>query len=153
MFFSSTFFGTSDVQLCTEMAIKLHTVQPSETNIKDYSCVSGQNYLTIATSRIKRHNTIGAMVDANAIANVEFPTLRVPSDICSDDYGHIYVSGQYSNNVHRLTEDGKMIDIPLSSQHGITYPVAMCFNRNFTKLYIVNEWGKSVMMFNVISCL
>ena len=91
--FSSTFFSTSGVQLCTEMAIKLHTVQPSETNIKHYSCVSGQNYLTIATSRIKRHNTIGAMVDANAIANVEFPTLCVPSDICSDDYGHIYVSG------------------------------------------------------------
>jgi hypothetical protein len=43
-----------------------------------------------------------------------------------------------------------MIDIPLSSQHGIKYPVAMCFNRNYTKLYIANEWGKSVMVFNVI---
>jgi hypothetical protein len=72
-----------------------------------------------------------------------------PSDICSDDYGHIYVSGQYSHNVHRLTEDDKIIDIPLSSKHGIKYPVAMCFNRNYTKLYIVNEWGKSVMVFNV----
>ena len=51
---------------------------------------------------------------------------------------------------YRLTEDDKMIDIPLSSQHGIKYPVAMCFNRNYTKLYIVNEWGKSVMVFNVI---
>jgi hypothetical protein len=36
------------------------------------------------------------------IENVEFPTLRVPSDICSDDYGHIYVSGQYSHNIHRF---------------------------------------------------
>ena len=90
------------------------------------------------------------IVDINKTANVEFPTLRVPSDICSDDNGHIYVSGQYSHNIHRLTEDDNIIDIPLSSQHGIKYPVAMCFNRNYTKLYIVNEWGKSVMVFNVI---
>ena len=93
MFLGRLLFLINDVQLFTQMAIKRHTVGTSETNRKHYSCVSGQNYLTIATSRIKRHNTIGAMVDANAIANVEFPTLRVPSDICSDDYGHIYVSG------------------------------------------------------------
>ena len=117
------------------MAIKLHTVGTNQTNLKHYSCVSGQNHF--ATSYCYR------------TAHVEFPTLRGPSDICSDDYGHVYVSGQYSHNIHRLTEDDKMIDIPLSSGHGITYPVAMCFNRNYTKLYIVNEWGKSVMVFNV----
>ena len=52
------------------------------------------------------------------IVNVKFPTLRGPSDICSDDYGHIYVSGQYSHNVHRLTKDGIIIDTPLSSKMG-----------------------------------
>ena len=119
---------------------KLNTVGSSETNLKYYSCVSGQNHFAISTPTQNR---------VHDITNVEFPTLRGPSDICSDDYGHIYVSGQYSHNVHRLTEDDKMIDIPLSSQHGIKYPVAMCFNRNYTKLYIVNEWGKSVMVFNV----
>ena len=123
------------------MAIKLHTVGSSQTNLKHYSCVSGQNHFAIST---RSQNCV------DEIANVEFPTLGVPSDICSDDYGHIYVSGQYSHNIHRLTVDGKIIDTPLSSQHGIKYPVAMCFNRNYTKLYIVNEWGKSVMVFNVI---
>ena len=82
--------------------------------------------------------------------NVKFPNLRGPSDICSDDYGNIYVSGQYSHNIHRLTKDGIIIDTPLSSKHGIKYPVVMCFNRNSTKFYIANEWGKSVMVFNVI---
>ena len=115
------------------MAIKRHTVG---TNLKHYSCVSGQNHF--ATS------------DGYNNASVEFPTLRVPSDICSDDYGHVYVSGQYSHNIHRLTEDDKIIDIPLSSKHGIKYPVAMCFNGNYANLYIVNQWGKSVMMFNVL---
>jgi hypothetical protein len=77
MFFSSTFFGTSDVQLCTEMAIKLHTVQPSETNIKHYSCVSGQNHFKISTPGIKRYDMYAEdMVEVTEIANVEFPTLR-----------------------------------------------------------------------------
>jgi hypothetical protein len=118
------------------MAIKLHTVGTRETILKHYACVSGQNHF--------------AIYDGGKYKNVKFPTLRVPSDICSDDYGHVYVSGQYSHNIHRLTEDVKMIDIPLSSQHGIEYPVAMCFNGNYTKLYIVNQWGKSVIMFNVL---
>ena len=84
------------------------------------------------------------------IVNEKFPTLRGPSDICSDDYGHIYVSGQCSHNVHRLTKEGIIIDTTLSSKHGIKYPVAMCYNRNYANLYITNEWGKSVMVFNVI---
>ena len=123
--------------MCSQAAIKLHTVGTNETNLKHYSCVSGQNHFAVST-----HDEVNNV-------NVEFPTLRGPSDICSDDYGHVYVSGQYSHNIHRLTEDENMIDIPLSSQHGIKYPVAMCFNRNYTKLYIVNEWCKSVMVFNV----
>ena len=124
------------MQLCSQAAIKLHTVGTNKGNRQHYSCVSGQNHFAVSTS--------------DGCYNVEFPTLRGPSDICSDDYGHVYVSGQYSHNIHRLTEDENMIDIPLSSQHGIKYPVAMCFNRNYTKLYIVNEWGKSVVVFNVI---
>jgi hypothetical protein len=131
------------------MAIKLHTVGTSQKNLKHYSCVSGQNHLVILTPGFKIFSGFHIQV-AGQMSSVEFPTLRVPSDICSDDNGHIYVSGQYSHNVHRLTEDGKMIDIPLSSQHGIKYPVAMCFNRNYAKLYIANEWGKSVMVLNVL---
>ena len=42
-------------------------------------------------------------------------------------YGHIYVSGQYSHNVHRLTEDDKMINIPISSKHGIKFPVTTIY--------------------------
>ncbi|CAC5379917.1 unnamed protein product [Mytilus coruscus] len=76
-------------------------------------------------------------------------TIDTPTDVCSDDNGHLCVSGQYSNNIHRLTQEGNVLDIPLHSQHEIKEPVAMCFNKNYTKLYIVNEWGKSVLVFDV----
>ena len=150
--FRKSISSVHTMQLCSQMATKLHTVGKDQTSIKHYSCVSGQNHFAISTLvQIEEWLRIGGGGSYNSIIeNVEFPTLRVPSDICSDDYGHVYVSGQYSHSIHRLTVDGKIIDIPLSSQHGINYPVAMCFNRNYTKLYIANEWGKSVMVFNVI---
>lgn len=73
-----------------------------------------------------------------------------PSDICSDNNGHIYISGQGSNNIHRLTQDDKVLDIPLDTRHYISQPVTLCFNINHDKLYIDNEWGKTVLVFNVV---
>lgn len=77
-----------------------------------------------------------------------------PTDICSDDNGHIYVSGQGSNNIHRLVEDTKyssisrsmetdwkVLDMPLDTHHGIKEPVALCFNHDYSKLYIVTNGG------------
>jgi hypothetical protein len=96
------------------MAIKSHTVG---TNLKHYSCVSGQNHFAISTL-FKTFHPI-TVYPICEIENVEFPTLRVPSDICSDDNGHIYVSGQYSHNVHRLTEDDKIIGLAANMDDNI----------------------------------
>ncbi|CAC5396532.1 unnamed protein product [Mytilus coruscus] len=96
--------------------------------------------------------------------NVHIAIIDTPTDICSDDYGHIYVSGQGSNNIHRLVKELpntrittrfeqnlKVLDIPLNTNHGIKESVALCFNQDcYSKLYIVKEWGKSVLVFDVI---
>ncbi|CAG2185487.1 unnamed protein product [Mytilus edulis] len=115
------------------------------------SCIGGQNYITLKE----------AWECPNKICDIG--TMDTPTDICSDDYGHIYVSGQGSNNIHRLTDamekmrkkyyceqDWKVLDIPLDAQHGIKEPVALCFNQDFSKLYIVNEWAKFVLVFDVV---
>ncbi|CAC5379916.1 TRIM2_3 [Mytilus coruscus] len=103
-----------------------------------YSCIAGQNNILVDTS-FEETCSIG--------------TIDTPTDICSDDYGHIYVSGQGSNNIYRLQKKfgvlPTVLDIPLHSQHGIKQPVAICFIKVHTKLYIVNEWGKSVLVFDV----
>ena len=57
------------------MAINVHTVGTNQRNLKHYSCVSGQNHFTVSSRTQPR---------VYEISNVEFPTLRVPSDICSD---------------------------------------------------------------------
>ncbi|CAG2230941.1 ECO1 [Mytilus edulis] len=118
-----------------------------------FTCKGGQNYITYSHQN-EFHG------------NITIATMDTPSDMCDDDYKHIYISGQESNNIHRLKWDGKVvlglrvhvtnaqdwkvIDIPLDSKHGINKPVAMCFNKTYTKLYIVNEWGKLVLVFDVI---
>jgi hypothetical protein len=55
------------------MAIKLHTVGASETNLKHYLCVSGQNHLVISTPGLQN---ITGFRTASKVSNVEFPTLR-----------------------------------------------------------------------------
>ncbi|VDI79285.1 Hypothetical predicted protein [Mytilus galloprovincialis] len=115
------------------------------------SIIGGQNY-------IKYDEKYGY-----SSKNVHIATIDTPTDICSNDNGHIYVSGQGSNTIHRLVKELpdkmitpildqnlKVLDIPLGSRHGIKEPVAMCFNYDYSKLYIVNDWGKKVLVFDVI---
>ncbi|CAG2212342.1 unnamed protein product [Mytilus edulis] len=64
--------------------VKFHTVN-EETSL---SCIGGQNYIT--------YNEI--FKQPTKIDNIA--TMDLPTDICSDDYGHAYVSGQGSNNIH-----------------------------------------------------
>ncbi|CAG2239605.1 unnamed protein product [Mytilus edulis] len=138
--------------------VKFHTV--GNTHL---SCTGGQNHINCYEIGRQQENI--SIID----------TMDSPTDICSDDNGHIYVSGQGSNNIHRLEDaskklkdiprksgqvmnyrrfyvkpDWKVLDIPLDSRHGIQEPVALCFNHEYSKLYIVNDWGKSVLVFGVI---
>ena len=94
--------------MCTLMAPKLHTVGSNDFFRTLPVCQWTKPFCNINPRRMVLRD----------IVNVKFPTLRGPSDICSDDYGHIYVNGQYSHNVHRLTKDGIIIDTPLSSKMG-----------------------------------
>ncbi|VDI05344.1 Hypothetical predicted protein [Mytilus galloprovincialis] len=96
------------------------------------SIIGGQNY-------IKYDEKYGYSSKIVHIATIDTPT-----DICSDDNGHIYVSGQGSNTTHRLekelpdkmitprfNQNLKVLDIPLDSRHGIKEPIAMCFNSDY----------------------
>ncbi|CAG2185255.1 unnamed protein product [Mytilus edulis] len=111
--------------------VKFHIV-----NNTYLSCIGGRNYIKYYKS-VHEHGNIPIIA-----------TMDTPTDICSDNYDHIYVSGQGSNNIHRLEDveskktrcerapkrtekDWKVLDIPLDSQHGIKEPVAVCFNKDF----------------------
>ncbi|VDH98632.1 Hypothetical predicted protein [Mytilus galloprovincialis] len=106
--------------------VKFHAVK----NGIFFSCISGQNYIKVTNCALQGWDSYEQ--------DAKIGTMNTPTDICSDNNEHIYASGQGCNNIHRLTQDGKVLDIPLDSRHGITQPVALCFNQNYDKLYIAN---------------
>lgn len=85
------------------------------------SCKGGQNRITLSQQFEPLRAFIATILDK-------------PTDICKDDHGYFYFSGQGSITIHRLTQNLTVLDIPLHSQHGIIKPVALCFNQNYEKM-------------------
>jgi DNA-binding beta-propeller fold protein YncE len=65
-----------------------------------------------------------------------------------DQEGHVYISGLHSHAIHRLSPDGTFRDIVLSKHDGVDGPRGITFNNDFTKLFIINEEGKTVLVYS-----
>jgi DNA-binding beta-propeller fold protein YncE len=65
-----------------------------------------------------------------------------------DQQGHVYISGCDSHDIHRLSPDGTFRDIVLSKHDGVDEPQSITFNNDFTKLFILNREGKTVLVYS-----
>jgi hypothetical protein len=68
-----------------------------------------------------------------------------------DRQGHVYLSEFISNNIHRLSPDGTLLYIVLSKHDGVLAPWGITFNKDFTKLFIMNRGtlgGKAVLVYS-----
>jgi hypothetical protein len=65
-----------------------------------------------------------------------------------DQQGHVYISGGDSHDIHRLSPDGTLRDIVLSKHDGVDKPRGITFNNDFTKLFIINREGKTVLVYS-----
>jgi hypothetical protein len=63
-----------------------------------------------------------------------------------DQQGHVYISG--ADDIHRLSPDGTFRDIVLSKHDGVDEPWSITFNNDFTKLFIINRGGKTVLVYS-----
>ena len=63
-----------------------------------------------------------------------------------DQPGHVYISG--ADDIHRLSPDGTFRDIALSKHDGVDGPWSITFNNDFTKLFIINRGGESVLVYS-----
>jgi DNA-binding beta-propeller fold protein YncE len=63
-----------------------------------------------------------------------------------DQQGHVYISG--ADDIHRLSPDGTFRDIVLSKHDGVDGPKGITFNNDFTKLFIINREGKTVLVYS-----
>lgn len=77
------------------------------------------------------------------------PELNIPEGITSDSAGKIYVAGRNSNNIHRMSLDGKSSEVILTQRDGIHNPGALTFSSDYQKLFIYNTDGDSILVFDV----
>ena len=63
-----------------------------------------------------------------------------------DQQGHVYISG--ADDIHRLSPDGTFRDIVLSKHDGVDRPRGITFNNDFTKLFIINREGRTVLVYS-----
>ena len=63
-----------------------------------------------------------------------------------DLQGHVYIGGV--DDIHRLSPDGTFRDIVLSKHDGVDRPRGITFNNDFTKLFIINNGGKTVLVYS-----
>ena len=64
-----------------------------------------------------------------------------------DQQGHVYICGEDSDDIHRLSPDGTFRDIVLSKHDGVDKPYGITFNNDFTKLFIINR-GETVLVYS-----
>ena len=76
------------------------------------------------------------------------PDLRGTHGIDTDRQGNVYVVGFGSNNILRLSPDGQNSDIIMRKEDDILNPRTICFSRNFKRLFVSNEYGKRVVVYN-----
>ena len=86
--------------------------------------------------------------DRSNIFTFNSPDLINACGIDTDRPGNVYVAGWKSNNIVRLSPDIQSSDIVLKQEDGIKQPRTLCFCRDYKKLFVSNEDGKRVDIYN-----
>jgi sugar lactone lactonase YvrE len=86
--------------------------------------------------------------DESNVLTFSSPDLRKPDGMDTDRQGNAYVVGRGSNNIIRLSPDGQNSDIIIKKEHGISDPLTHCFSKDFKKLFVSNQGGEQVVVYN-----
>ena len=86
--------------------------------------------------------------DGTEIYTFSSPDLQVPDGITTDGRGNVYVVGRGSDNIHRLSQDGKSSQVILTRSDKIKDPVGLCFSKCHRKLFVANDGGRYVAVYS-----
>jgi hypothetical protein len=86
--------------------------------------------------------------DGSSVFTFSSPDLRLIYGIDTDRQGNVYVVAKCSNNILRLSPAGQNSDIIMKKEDGISEPITLCFSVDFKKLFVSNERGKRVAVYN-----
>ncbi|XP_063448463.1 uncharacterized protein LOC134727994 [Mytilus trossulus] len=64
-----------------------------------------------------------------------------------DRQKNIYIGGFYTSNIQRMSSDGENCEDMMNKNNDINRPYGMCFNNDFTKLFVINNDNTSVCVY------
>ncbi|XP_063400170.1 uncharacterized protein LOC134684790 [Mytilus trossulus] len=73
------------------------------------------------------------------------PDLRYARNAITDNADNIYILDCKSSNLHKLTSTGNLVDILWDDS--LSEPYVFCFSKNFSKIYIANNKGRTMSVF------
>jgi sugar lactone lactonase YvrE len=86
--------------------------------------------------------------DGSNLFTFSSPDFGCPRGIDTDRPGNVFVAGRNSDKIMRLSPDGQNSDIVLKQEDGIKQPQTLCFSRDFKKLFVSNEHGARVDVYD-----
>lgn len=92
------------------------------------------------------NNTVITMDQEGFVVNIVKDVISGPWGICLDNYGQVFVSGYYSNNIIQLNSDGKFIKTVINEEASGSR--GLCFDKTCERLYVGNRWDKDITVFN-----
>ena len=75
-------------------------------------------------------------VDGGIVFIYKDRELKVPTSLATDGHGSIYIIGQYTGNVHQISENGVKLGIILSDKDGLRWPGGIAYDNWNNKLIL-----------------
>jgi DNA-binding beta-propeller fold protein YncE len=114
---------------------------------KMYSLYCGKDK-TLYCCEADNDKFYGIKQDGRIMFSFSSGDFRGPIDVAAAANGNLYVTACDSNNLHCFTPEGKHKGIMLKKEDGLDQPYVIAFSKKSSKVFIVNDMEKSVLMFS-----
>jgi len=90
-------------------------------------------------SLIKVYNKNGAFVQKFSLLSGKQGLLRRPHGVAADNIGNILIADHDNHRISLFSSEGKFLHHLMTKQDGIRYPTAICFDRNYKHIAVVES--------------
>ena len=96
--------------------------------------IHGGRHIVVSDSGTNRVTCLDT--EGGVVFVYEDKQLKNPTSLTTDGHGSVFIIGQYSGNVHQITENGTRLGVILSEVQGLNWPGGICFD----------SWNNSIIL-------
>lgn len=110
-------------------------------------CSNDTGYIYYVSNEVQNDKIYCIKAGGEESTFYDSPDLRWPSDITLDNKGNVYVAGGVSNNVHKISPDGKKHEIILTKEDGVYSSCGMCYNKERKTIFVISDYGNNIVTY------